>query len=94
MTHTIPTLPRGGKRQEEMLMTSVSWLTPPSSAHRSNQSEMQTVATPPVWGSILCQPMRFQEDGIKVHIDSLVYNIYVQHIDLCMYVCSYMRLHN
>ena len=73
MTHTIPALRRGGKRQEEMLMTSVSWLTPPSSAQHSNQTEMQTVATPPLCPGInTCRPMSFQEDGAKVdHLDLL-----------------------
>jgi septal ring factor EnvC (AmiA/AmiB activator) len=36
LTHTIPTLRRLGKRREELLTTSVSWLTPPVSAHHSN----------------------------------------------------------
>ena len=67
MTHTIPTLRRGGKRQAELLMTSVSWLTPPTNAHHSNQMELQTVATPPLCPAInTCRPMSYQEDGAQV----------------------------
>ena len=67
MTHTIPTLRRGGKRQEELLMTSVSWLTPPSTAHHSHQSELQTLPAPLLSPGInTCRPMSFQEDGAKV----------------------------
>ena len=66
MTHTIPIL-RRNKRQEELLMTSVSWLTPPSNAHHSNQTELQTVSTPPLCPGInTCRPMSYQEDGTKV----------------------------
>lgn len=67
MTHTIPTLRRMGKRQEELLTTSVSWLTSPSSAQHSNQTELQTVSTPPLCPSInTCRPMSYQEEGTKV----------------------------
>lgn len=66
MTHTIPTL-RRNKKQEELLMTSVSWLTPPSNAHHSNQTELQTVSTPPLCPGInTCRPMSYQEEGTKV----------------------------
>ncbi|XP_064389580.1 C-Jun-amino-terminal kinase-interacting protein 4-like isoform X2 [Halichondria panicea] len=62
-TEIIPVLRKTGRRQDEMYMTSVSWVIPAL----DHQSEKEVVQTTPTTPSInTCRPMSHQEDGAKV----------------------------
>lgn len=64
-TKMIPTLRKMGKRQDEVYMTSVSWVIP-ALDQQARDGNASPVSVPPTPNINTCRPMSYQEEGAKI----------------------------